>query len=92
MGQMVGADADGLDGLAAELSRTAERIERTRRSLGSQVNGAPWHGASGDAFRHRWHGEYQAVLVGATGVLASGAEVLRRNADQQREASGGGGR
>lgn len=87
MGSIVGADADALDQLAQVLASDAQRLHRTRATLGRQIASAPWHGANARHFRERWNAEYARALLEARAFLERAGEDLRAQADQQREAS-----
>lgn len=85
---MTGADADALD-------RAATRVGEARRDLlGSQVrltraiHAAPWIGPSADHFRQSWESEHRRHLSEASLFLEKAVDELRRNAHEQRIASG----
>ncbi|MCU1498034.1 MAG: hypothetical protein JWM47_1987, partial [Acidimicrobiales bacterium] len=55
------------------------------------IHASPWHGRKADRFRHQWDGEYRRSIGMAAQFLDEAAEILRRNAREQRDASGVGG-
>lgn len=83
-----GADADELDRVASSISTVSQQLRAAQGRLGREIHGSPWAGASADQFRHRWDGEYRRSLLDAAEFLGQADHLLRRNADEQRRASG----
>lgn len=84
-----GANPDELDQLAARFGSAAGSIAGIQRALNPQINTSPWHGRNADRFRHEWSGEHRRAIADAVNFLNDGADVLRRNAREQRDASRG---
>jgi WXG100 family type VII secretion target len=82
-----GANPDELDQLAARFSTEAGTVGSIQRSLNGQIMAAPWQGGTADRFRQRWNGEHRRAMAEAISFLNSNADVLRRNAQEQRNAS-----
>jgi uncharacterized protein YukE len=92
---VVGADADQLRSTAAQLARAADRLQGTLQHLtGSVTNAMSWRGPDAERFRSEWNGQSVHAIRFAIDSLRSGADTMRRNADEQVDASrasGGGG-
>jgi hypothetical protein len=87
MSVMTGADPDLLDELARELTASADRLRDLRVQLTARVRECPWEGLDADRIRAEWAARHdQAIALLATG-LAGAADVVRRNAAEQRQAS-----
>lgn len=85
---LAGADVDELRSAAKQLTQAADRLQGSMKSLTALISNAPmWRGADADQFRSEWKGQSVHALNSAVDRLRSGAEVLRRNADQQETAS-----
>jgi hypothetical protein len=84
---MYGADADALDGAAAQLDDAARQLRHTQSALSRSVHSSPWNGRGADQFRQIWDGEYRRGFLDAAAFLEEACTQLRRNADQQRDAS-----
>lgn len=87
MTQMLGADPDILDSVAAQCGHAAARFDALRASLGASVQHAPWHGHSADEFRASWNQSYARMLHAAAESLRLMQSALHKNAQQQRQAS-----
>jgi uncharacterized protein YukE len=87
-----GANSDQLDGLAGAVERAAELLDANRSRLNSQVHHAPWRGHQADQFRREWDSLYVRNLTSAAAFLHSASTRLRRNAEEQRQASAAPGR
>lgn len=92
---VTGADPDQLRTTAAQFIQAADRLQGSMKGLTSFVsNAAMWRGPDSERFRSEWNGQSVFALNAAISALRSGADVLRRNADEQENASrtdGGGG-
>lgn len=85
---MYGADIAQLRALASQLLQAAQRLEQTQRVLTHQLTGVTaWRGPDAERFRQQWHTEGIARISGVMSALTAGAELLRRNADEQESAS-----
>ena len=87
---MEGADVEQLRALATQLTRGADRLESTANTLHSLVNGnTQWRGADAERFRSQWNGASAGALRAAAEKLREADKILRRNADEQDNASNG---
>lgn len=84
---MYGADVAQLRALASHFEHAAEQLETQRTRLGAAVQASPWTGPSAKRFRGEWHSEHGVRLASAAGILREGGATLRRNAEQQEQAS-----
>lgn len=82
-----GADVAALRGLANTFQDRAAALDALTASLRAAVTATPWAGPDADALRARWHGEMEAALRSASGLLDDGAQRLRTQAEQQEGAS-----
>lgn len=87
MSEMVGADADELDRLARKFDTTATALSTLAKVIGVALRAAPWFGGNADGFRRSWTSGYARDLADGAGFLQTSASVLRRNAQEQRDAS-----
>lgn len=87
-GQMYGADADALDALALRFEQSAAQLERAGQQLRAQLYNSPWRGVDADAFRNEWDSSHARTIAAAAGFLNDGGDSLKRNAREQRTASG----
>ena len=92
---VTGADPDQLRTTASQFVQAADRLQSSMKWLNGFVsNAAIWRGPDSERFRSEWNGQSVFALNAAINALRSGADVLRRNADEQEDASradGGGG-
>lgn len=88
MATLSGADADALDAAANELHKAAEQLRSGRARVERPLHAAPWNGRGADAFRHEWSTNRRAEILAAASFLDGAVQTLRRNADEQRRASG----
>lgn len=87
---MEGADVAQLRSLAAQLTKGADRLEATATTVRSLVSSAThWRGADAQRFRSDWNGASAHALAKAATALRDADKVLRRNADEQDNASNG---
>jgi len=85
---VIGADPDQLRATANQFVQAADRLEGSLKGLNSFVSNATiWRGPDSERFRSEWNGQSVSALNGAITALREGAEVLRRNADEQDNAS-----
>ncbi|MDR6988266.1 hypothetical protein J2Y66_002770 [Paenarthrobacter nitroguajacolicus] len=92
MGQgLVGADVGDLRRLSAVMDSEAEKITTLQQQLNVLIqNGNYWRGNDADQFRSTWHSHLYGRLGAAAVCLRDNARALKRNADQQEQASLGG--
>lgn len=90
-GHMVGADPDALEELARQCDVAAQRIDTLTRQLNAKLVSTAWHGHGADRFRADWNRSHRTRLTSAAGFLHHARDTLRRQADEQRRASEGGG-
>lgn len=84
----LGADVDALDAVATAIARDAERLQRARHEIDAHVTTAWWRGGDAEGFRARWRSTDGAQLARIAGRLGDVAVELRRQAADQRRASG----
>lgn len=85
---MIGADVGELRSAAKVLTQQSDQLQSTLKSLNSAAsNVAMWRGPDGDRFRAEWKSQSASYLSNAIAALRDGADTLRRNADQQEQAS-----
>ena len=82
-----GADPDQLDALAHDVSGAADRLSATHAALRARLHTAPWTGPDAQSFRQDWDTTHHRVIGEACTRLRDAATALRRNADEQRQAS-----
>lgn len=89
MTSIYGADVAELRTLASFLDQNAERLQVLSRDLGRRVESScSWSGPDADRFRSDWPGSVASPLRSASERLRDSAQALRRNADEQENASG----
>jgi len=86
-----GANPDDLDHLAARFGQAASTVSSIQRSLNPQIMTAPWQGRSAERFRQNWNGQHRRAFTEAIAFLNKNNADLRRNAQEQRNASNAGG-
>lgn len=87
-GPMWGADVDALDRVGRQLEQSAAALRHKAERLSSELHAAPWHGRSADRFRQDFSAVHVRSIHSAAQFIDDAKEVLRRNADEQRVASG----
>jgi hypothetical protein len=85
---MYGADPDQLDELARKIKILGDALAKCHGPVDVQVQIAPWQGPSADRFRHDWARTHRPAILNAAHSLQHAQEVLIRNANEQRKASG----
>jgi hypothetical protein len=88
---MIGADPEALDGLAAALTSAGADLDRLNRSVEGALRALPWRGPDATRFTQEWQSRHGPAVRKAITTLTGNAATLRRNADEQREASAAGG-
>jgi hypothetical protein len=91
MSGFVGADADALDRVSVSVDQVVRRLDGPIRRLNGSIHGSPWSGRNADLFRRKWDSEYRHSIRLASEFLKEASTDLRRNAQQQRDASANGG-
>lgn len=86
---MEGADVAQLRTLASQLTKGAEQLDSASKGLHSLVNSMQWRGADAQRFRSEWNGASVHALSRAASALRDAEKVIRRNADEQENASSG---
>lgn len=85
---LVGADVDQLRTTAKQFDSNAEVLAAAVKSLGPLCSDVSrWRGPDADRFRSQWSSASVPSVNAAVAVLRSAAQLLRRNADQQEQAS-----
>ncbi|OBB77403.1 CHAP domain-containing protein [Mycobacterium sp. 852014-52144_SCH5372336] len=86
-----GADVEQLRSAATRLQNGANALQESSRFLSGLINNATiWRGADAERFRSQWTSVSVPGITRAADALRQGAEELRRNANEQETASGGG--
>jgi hypothetical protein len=87
MSTFFGADVAELRQLATTFDNAATQLTKTRNSVGGNVQSSPWTGPDASRFRSNWDSQSATQLAAAADRLSSAATSLRKNADQQENAS-----
>lgn len=88
---MHGADVEQLRATATQFNKSASVLESSASTLHSLINGSTqWRGPDAERFRSEWSGVSARSLSAAVETLRRASDELRRNADQQDQASGEG--
>ena len=85
----IGSDPQELRRAAAELADMAASLHSSANSIHSLVFATAWLGPHADGFRDIWSSRGRVYLSHAAGELEQAAADLRRNADEQDQASRG---
>lgn len=91
-GGFVGSDPEELDRLARVFERQADEMREILSSSTWALRTAAWTGNRIEHIRSEWNRESRPALMSAAGECDFLARELRRNAEEQRRASGAGGR
>lgn len=84
----VGADVDQMRAAAKRLTEAADQLQSSVKGLNTVVsNPSIWRGNDAEQFRSEWKSQSVGSMNSAISALRSGADALRRNADQQEAAS-----
>lgn len=89
MAGFYGADVEQLDTLAVALEREGRALEDLLRRLDSRLQSVPWKGPDAERSRSEWTSSLFPRCLQAADGLVSAASVVRRNASDQRDTSGG---
>lgn len=87
---MYGADVAHLDALAKSLDRSSDALQQMAREVGSSYAADIWRGPDAQRARSNWESVLRPQLAAVANSLFQCGETLRRNAHEQREASGSG--
>src|SRR4051812_46457234 len=82
-----GADVDALDALGLKMAGAADQLEGIQLAVRSLLYTVPWTGDDAEGFRSDWDGVHTARIKAAVELLRTGADALKRNAAEQRQAS-----
>jgi hypothetical protein len=84
-----GADVEQLRTAATRLQNGADALEESSKFLSGLINAdTAWRGADAERFRSQWTSVSLPGMTRAADALRQGAEELRRNANEQAQASG----
>jgi WXG100 family type VII secretion target len=84
----LGADVEQLDRLARKFDEESQQITQAVSQINSQVQSAWWKGNDADRFRSEWQGTYASQLRRIADALRQVGTSVRRQASEQRQASG----
>lgn len=87
---MYGADAQALETLAGRLLAAADQVERIRVMTRSSLYSVRWTGRDAEDARRRWDSDNGPRLANTANGLRAAADMLRKNAHEQVQASAGG--
>ena len=85
-----GADVDQVEALARRLEQASNRLDAITAQASFALMTASWTGADIDQVRSTWNGRTKPNLAAASRSLDGLSLDLKRQAEQQRSASGGG--
>lgn len=86
-----GADIEQLRALSESMGRSGSRLLDTERRISSLISSVAWKGDDGGRFRREWSGTLRPMLNRASQSLADTSRLLLTQADEQQQASTGGG-
>jgi WXG100 family type VII secretion target len=87
-----GADVTQLRTAAARLDNAADTLDQLVKTLHGQVTlGGLWSGPDADRFRSQWSNQSSHAVTAAAQALRQAGGDLRRNAEEQEQASGAAG-
>ena len=85
-----GADIEQVEALARRLEQASNRLEALTSKASMSLMTAAWTGADIDQVRSNWNSRTKPNMVAAARSLDGLSVELKRQAEQQRAASGGG--
>lgn len=89
---LYGADVESLRQLAQTFNNKSQVLDNdVNLALKALVSATDWQGSDGDKFKDDWDSVLAPQLRNAAQALAQAGWDLNRNADEQEQASGGGG-
>lgn len=87
---LIGADTEQLRSTATRIDTGAASLEESARTLAGLISGGVnWRGPDAERFRQQWNGVSAPLIARAAEALRRGSDELRRNAQEQEQASGG---
>lgn len=84
---MVGADVNQLRALARTLTQAADHLNDIALDSNLRVGSMPWRGPDADRFKNTWTNDSAAKIRAVITALREAAETVKRNADEQEQAS-----
>lgn len=87
MGNMIGADVEALQRLAAQFDHSAERLRIQAGQVANGISVSAWVGPVAVRFRTDWDSMHSVALKATAEALSASAVVLRQNAAAQESAS-----
>lgn len=85
-----GADVNQLEELTRSLNRSSDALRQMAHDVGVTYAGEVWRGRDAERARADWGSALRPQPMAVAQALAECGESLRRNAQEQREASGSG--
>lgn len=86
-GGMQGMDTEYARRAAHSMDGGVNAIQGVVQNIGGLLQSTPWFGRYASEFVNDWHGTFRQQLDGVNNALSENAQVLRRRADMQDEAS-----
>jgi len=86
----LGLDPEQMDALATKMTNEASTISDIVTQITSQVNSTWWQGPDAERFKGEWEGTHSSALRNAADALDQVAQLVRSEAQQQRQVSGAG--
>lgn len=89
MSQLIGADVEALQRLAADFDRGASELRELTRQLAASIDDAhDWQGPDATRCKSEWGTFARDQMTGVSDALETAGALLARNADEQERASG----
>ena len=85
----LGADVEALENLARRFGEEAAKINEAVSKITAQISNTWWQGADADRFRNEWESTDRSQLARIAETLSQAGTQCAREAQQQREISGG---
>jgi len=86
----LGLDPEQMEALASKMTNEATTISDIATTITSQVNSTWWQGPDAERFKGEWEGTHSTALRNAAEALEQVSQVVRSEAQQQRQVSGAG--
>ena len=83
----LGADVEQLDQLSRKFDQEAQQIAQATQQISSQVNSTWWKGPGRRPLQERVGGQYASQLKKIAEALRQVGQVVRKQAQQQRQTS-----
>jgi uncharacterized protein YukE len=87
VGQLLGADPDGLRELGDRMDSSADQVDHLTAGIAALMSFSRWEGADGERFRSEWEGRLRGQLSAVAAAMRDCGKTLRDNAAQQNDAS-----